>query len=125
VFETDTNLGRGRAGGDLVYRPEMFFIRTERAANIGQCVRIAPDLVVEIVSPESTNLDYETKREDYERAGVGEYWIIDPEERSMTFLQLTDGRYVEAPSGADFYESAVVAGFKLELKPIRALFEPN
>lgn len=38
----------------------------------------APDLVVEIVSPRSRRMDYITKTFRYERAGVREYWIVDP-----------------------------------------------
>lgn len=38
----------------------------------------APDLVVEIVSPNSRRMDYRTKQDLYDRAGVREYWIVDP-----------------------------------------------
>ena len=37
-----------------------------------------PSLVVEIVSPGSATIDRVDKFREYERAGVGEYWIIDP-----------------------------------------------
>lgn len=120
--ETDAHLGPSPRGGDLVYRPDLMFIRAERARALRQRVQIPPDLVVEVVLPDSGHLDYSTKREDYERAGVGEYWIIDPYALAMTFLRLKDGRFVEAPSGPDFYESETVTGLRLELAPIRALF---
>ena len=44
----------------------------------------APLLVVEIVSPASRQIDYLLKRVSYASRGVGEYWIVDPPERSVT-----------------------------------------
>ena len=38
----------------------------------------APDWVIEVVSPGSTDKDYIRKLELYKRAGVREYWIVDP-----------------------------------------------
>jgi hypothetical protein len=37
-----------------------------------------PDLVVEVVSDDSVERDYETKRAEYAAAGIPEYWIVDP-----------------------------------------------
>jgi Uma2 family endonuclease len=37
-----------------------------------------PDLAVEIVSPDSVSRDWRTKYQEYESAGVREYWIVDP-----------------------------------------------
>lgn len=44
----------------------------------------APDWAIEIVSPSSKTMDYIRKCSLYEAAGVREYWIVDPEERSVT-----------------------------------------
>lgn len=52
-----------------------------------------PDLIVEVVSPENRNLDWVTKLRRYRRAGVGEYWIVDPVGTVSTF-QLRDGAYM-------------------------------
>lgn len=38
----------------------------------------APDWVIEIVSPSSKKMDYVIKLTEYEKAGVREYWIVDP-----------------------------------------------
>ena len=65
-----------------------------------------------------------TKRADYERAGVGEYWIIDPQRQTMTFLRLQDGKFVEIPPDADSFRSQPIPGFALDLKPIREAFKP-
>ena len=44
----------------------------------------APDFVAEVVSPSSMRMDYYKKLDLYERAGVGEYWIVDPAHRRTT-----------------------------------------
>ena len=56
------------------------------------------DLVVEVVSEdaESRERDYVTKRAEYARAGIAEYWIVDPETSLITVLTLsgtTDSAY--------------------------------
>ncbi|MCC7293090.1 MAG: Uma2 family endonuclease [Phycisphaerales bacterium] len=122
LYETDVVFGMGADGRDLVYRPEVVFFRKERAGTITDRIRIVPDVVVEVVSPDSRSLDAETKYNDYERAGVGEYWLIDPIEEQTKFYRLIGGRYVEAPIGGPVYESNVVSGLKLNLTPIRAAF---
>lgn len=52
----------------------------------------APDLVVEIISPSSVREDKVRKFDEYEQAGVPEYWLIDPRPRFETaeFFQLND-----------------------------------
>ena len=47
----------------------------------------APDLVIEILSPKTRNLDVVNKKQEYARAGVKELWIIDPEPRTVTIHQ--------------------------------------
>ena len=53
---------------------------TERLARIDRaCVRAAPDLVVEVLSPGTRRIDATKKLRLYEKFGVAEYWMIDPE----------------------------------------------
>lgn len=54
----------------------------------------APDMVVEIVSPSSIKTDRVTKFNLYEKAGVKEYWIVEPEQRLVSvFLLQENGRF--------------------------------
>jgi Uma2 family endonuclease len=60
-----------------------------------------PDLVVEIVSPSSRRHDRVTKLRWYAQLGVPEYWLIDPEARTVERLVLREGAYVIRASLAD------------------------
>lgn len=68
--------------------PDLLFVANERLGQLGsRRFNGAPDLVVEIVSPGSVREDKVCKFDEYERAGVGEYWIIDsrPRQESAEF----------------------------------------
>jgi Uma2 family endonuclease len=58
--------------------PDLAFVSRARS-DIVQSMRIvgAPDLIMEVVSPESVSRDWRDKYVEYERAGVTEYWVID------------------------------------------------
>ena len=64
------------------------------------CVHGAPDLVVEILSPSTQRHDRFTKFCLYQRAGVREYWIVDPDNRIVQSFVLEDGRYSVKEFGA-------------------------
>ena len=48
------------------------------------------DLVVEVISPDEPRRDTVTKRFEYARAGIPEYWIVDPRDETITVLHLDD-----------------------------------
>jgi len=50
----------------------------------------APDLLIELVSPESESRDWRVKYHEYERAGVREYWVIDPNSNHLEAYQLLE-----------------------------------
>ena len=52
-----------------------------------------PDMVIEVLSPSTARNDRIVKYSLYERAGVREYWIIDPETKTAAVFLLEDGRY--------------------------------
>jgi Uma2 family endonuclease len=63
-----------------VVEPDVLYVSSERAKEIfGQWVHGAPDLVVEVGSPSTRKRDETIKRRLYERWGVPEYWVVDPE----------------------------------------------
>ena len=78
----------------------------------------APDLIVEIASPASRHTDRTVKYEEYETAGVREYWLIDPDRQYAEFYQRDDaGLYRVAFSGSEgVYRSRVLEGFWLQVE---------
>ncbi|MCB1037880.1 MAG: Uma2 family endonuclease [Acidobacteria bacterium] len=67
-----------------VVQPDLLYFSHARAAGITRAnAQQAPDLVIEILSPSTRKLDESAKRKLYERAGVAEYWIVDPELESV------------------------------------------
>jgi Uma2 family endonuclease len=55
-----------------------------------------PLLVIEVQSPSTRRIDLGTKRLAFEGAGVPSYWVVDPDEPSLTVLELAGGAYREA-----------------------------
>jgi Uma2 family endonuclease len=64
-----------------VVEPDVMFMSSERAAAILKSANVqgVPELVVEVGSPSTRRRDETVKRGLYERAGVSEYWVVDPE----------------------------------------------
>ena len=99
-------------------QPDLLFVSAARASIITEAnVQGAPDLVVEILSPSTESRDRGYKREIYARNGVGEYWQVDPNTRSITVLLLGDGDYdVAATYGpGDTLTSPALPGLNLRL----------
>lgn len=104
-----------------VVQPDILFISKERAGIITKPnVQGAPDLVIEIVSPHNRTRDTLLKRAFYEKYRVHEYWIVDPEEESITVLSLQSGHFAVKGeySGKDVLQSGVLAGFRLSVQDI-------
>ena len=56
-------------------------------------VRGAPDWLLEVLSPSTAAHDQIAKRRTYERAGVHEYWLVHPGDRTLTIYVLDNGQY--------------------------------
>jgi Uma2 family endonuclease len=98
--------------------PDMFFLRSEHADRAHSTYVDGPaDLVVEIVSRETNQRDYQVKRAEYETAGIPEYWVIDPLQKAATFYQLGENdRYRAARFGADgIYASRSIPGLRVRV----------
>jgi Uma2 family endonuclease len=59
-----------------------------------------PELVIEILTTRRGNVERTEKMDDYARAGIGEYWIVNPVDRVFEVYYLQDGDYVlQKPTG--------------------------
>ena len=77
-------------------QPDLVYLSADRLSIYGErIVEGAPDLLVEVASPSTRVADLVAKRRHFEHNGVREYWIADPDSKTLTILCLTDGRYVE------------------------------
>ena len=73
--------------------PDVLFMSRENAEQLGEKFWHGADLVMEVVSPDDPRRDWVTKRFEYARAGIPEYWIVDPTPRTVTVLHLAGEQY--------------------------------
>lgn len=73
-----------------------FFVVCDPTKIVNKGIIGAPDLVVEITSKSTSENDYKKKFNSYERAGVKEYWVIDPVNKKVDVFLLKDGAYQPA-----------------------------
>jgi len=76
--------------------PDLVFMRAENTARIGEDFWDGADLVMEVVSsdPESRKRDLQQKPLDYAEGRIPEYWIVDPQQKTITVLVLQQQAYV-------------------------------
>lgn len=106
-----------------VVEPDLLFVSSARKSIIGEAhVQGAPDLIVEILSPTTRKTDEIVKRRLYEKFGVLEYWIVDPELETIKVYRLTDGRYTRvaelAKEANDSLTTPLLPGLTLPLAEI-------
>ena len=75
---------------------------------------VVPMLVIEVVSLGQEPRDYKDKRQDYWDAGVGEYWIADPQRKTLTVLARHRLDWAEQVFAAsDTYQPAILPGLEI------------
>lgn len=85
-------------------QPDFLLIRNDHAAIItDRRIRGVPDLIVEVVSPGSLEQDTRIKREAYARAGVPEFWLVQPTNRSVLVCNMPD------PIFGDYTQTLLIA----------------
>ena len=84
-----------------IVQPDVLAVRRERL-HIVKVSRVhgPPDLVVEVLSPSSARHDRERKRARYEVAGVAQYWIVDPETKTVEDWRLIAEKLVHHSTSA-------------------------
>ncbi|MCY4481643.1 MAG: Uma2 family endonuclease [Spirochaetaceae bacterium] len=75
--------------------PDILYLRAADDGRRGERFWTGADLVMEVVSPDDPARDHATKRNEYAEAGIAEYWIVDPQDETITVLRLAGQVYVE------------------------------
>jgi Uma2 family endonuclease len=99
--------------------PDLLFVAREHHDRMRPTWIEGPaDLVIEIVSPESEERDWQTKRAEYAAAGIPEYWVLDRDKQDAAFFLLgSDGQYHRTPlDEAGVFRSQVLPGFWLRVE---------
>lgn len=106
-FAIENYLDKNNIGGEILLspldvifeeginrvQPDLIYITENNVDIIQDWIRGVPNLLVEIVSKSSFNIDTIDKKNIYEKYGVQEYWIVFPEFNSVEVYTLKDGKY--------------------------------
>ena len=77
-----------------IVQPDLVVVLKDRTRMITPTkINGVPDLVVEILSPSTAATDTTLKKQLYERTGVAEYWIADPDNQRLECYRIIDGVY--------------------------------
>jgi Uma2 family endonuclease len=104
-----------------VFQPDILFVSNENRQILTDAgAEGPPDLVVEVLSPKTRDLDLAQKRRVYAREGVRELWVVDPE--SQTVLVYRFEQYlsepVETKTGREILTSPIFPGLEVPLEKV-------
>lgn len=104
-------------GGEKYFEPDISVVCDSEKIDEKGC-HGAPDWIVEIVSPSSRNMDYYLKLSEYKKAGVKEYWIIDPIKEIVFVYHM---EFSDAPviSGFGIVGSKLYNGLEIDFSIIK------
>jgi len=97
--------------------PDIVFLTSEQLEQVGADthIHLAPALAVEVVSPGRQNAqrDRVKKLRVYDKFGVGEYWVADPEARTLEIYRRAEGALALAATltGGDELDTPLLPGF--------------
>ena len=107
-----------------VVEPDLLYMSNERAAEVSTPLNVqgAPEIVVEIASPGTRTRDETIKRNLYERAGVTEYWVVDPKTDVVRVYRRVGTRFERAAElsreAGDSLTTPLLPGLELPLAKI-------
>jgi Uma2 family endonuclease len=100
-----------RLSGAIRRVPDILFISSANRHIIKPtCIDGPPDLVIEIISPDSQDHDRREKFQEYQAGGVPEYWIVDPLSKRLDAFRLKEDSYELFPPVEDRIEAAALPG---------------
>ena len=78
---------------DIVVQPDLVIVSDKAKLDKNGC-NGAPDMAIEVISPSSTRMDRLIKFQKYLKYGVREYWLVDPDDKTVHACVLENGKYV-------------------------------
>ena len=101
-----------------IVQPDLVIVLNENIRKITPTkIKVAPHLVVEILSPSTSGNDRTLKKDLYERSGVSEYWIVDPFEQQVEQWALRNGKYILEP-GSNIIQLTFVTGIAIDFETV-------
>jgi len=105
---------------ETIFEPDIVVICDDSKLN-ERGVDGAPDMVIEILSPSTARLDKKLKYDKYQKAGVREYWIVDPDNNLLEANRLSDEKYTtKIYTEADKAPVTILDGFEINLADVFA-----
>jgi len=103
---------------DTVVQPDLVVVCDSAKLDKNGC-KGAPDFIIEILSPSTARHDRWLKYNLYKNAGVREFWIVDPDTKTVSVNVLKDGDYIgKAYGDTDIVPAAVLPGCEIDLRDV-------
>ena len=104
----------------VIRQPDIVFMSNEHLRRITNKHWGIPDLAIEVTSPGTKREDRKYKYAEYEKAGIKEYWIIDPDKQTVDIYELKDKQYMTMGNfrGSDIVKSEVIKDFSFKVESI-------
>jgi len=105
---------------DTVRGVDVLFVSRQRlAAPSGKALKVAPELVIEIVSPTDRWRDLRNKIDEYFAIGVERVWIVEPEKKQLLVYR-TPTEFRQFTQQETVYGEGILEGFELPLSELFA-----
>jgi Uma2 family endonuclease len=102
-----------------VVEPDIVFVSEARLEIVtAKFIDGAPELVVEVLSPSTQQMDLVRKRALYSRSGINEYWIVDPDRRLLHLHRLESGLFVPVTTEDGVLRSTVLPDLEIDVPQI-------
>lgn len=100
--------------------PDILLVRDAKDPRRQNRFWLGADLVAEIVSPDNPERDTVDKCAEYAEAGIPEYWIVNPDDETITVLRLANDAYIEHGvfRRGEQASSALLDGFSVDVAAV-------
>lgn len=105
---------------ETVVQPDAIVILNQNRGIIKEKIEGAPDLLAEVLSPSTSDRDRIVKKRLYQRCGVREYWVVDPERQTVEVNRWTTGNLQGSVTldHADTLVSPLLKGFQTSVSAL-------